>query len=447
MDRPENLDQFLEYIGEHPDHRPTAHILARAQQRETVPHPYTMPGGHLYVFPEFLVFLTTTTTKPGAGLMFKEFIDMEVSTFRTAATLHKWAAHPASLLIDVAKALATGNSARNEEALATALLNANSFFVPLEHIDAVDVGRHMAQTYLRLHTPGGSFIIHEDAAVESWLKGMRSVLGGTWEPELVAQLQAAVRRNQTRAVAPQPSAAPPAPMAPTETSASSTSSAPASHPHSASPALPLPASVQAPKRRRRSGCAAAVVALCLVALVGGGIALASAAARSHSYSSYGSSYSSYGSSSDSAEPTPTATYDDTFDPIFVTNPTPVPPTPTPVPPTWTVRLLSGQYNVTYRNQRAAAGSYFIWFDLSFTNNTAIRQSVSGRDLYLQDTPDHSWAMASFVDQGPFPVDPGYYLKDAQFAWVVPCSETKFRLRFNPDTSTDVYWDETTKGCA
>lgn len=439
MDRPENLDQFLEYIGEHPDHRPTAHILARAQQRETVPHPYTMPGGHLYVFPEFLVFLTTTTTKPGAGLLFKEFIDMEVSTFRTAATLHKWAAHPASLLIDVAKALATDNTARNEEALATALLNVNSFFVPLEHIEAVDVGRHMAQTYLKVRTPGGSFIIHEDAAVESWLKGMRSVLGGTWEPELVAQLQAAVRRNKTRAALPPANGAPPALLALAETSASSTSSGPTSHPLSASPALPLPTSVPAPKRRRGAGCTALVVALCLVLLVGGGVALASAAARSHSYSSYDSSYSSDGSSSDSADPTPTATYDDTFDPILVTN-------PTPVPPTWTVRLLSGQYNVTYRNQRAAAGSYFIWFDLSFTNDTAVRQSVYGRDLYLQDTPDHSWAMASFVDQGPFPVDPGYYLKDAQFAWVVPCSETKFRLRFNPDTSTDVYWDETTKGC-
>jgi hypothetical protein len=102
-----------------------------------------------------------------------------------------------------------------------------------------------------------------------------------------------------------------------------------------------------------------------------------------------------------------------------------------------------------KNHRAHTGDYFIWFDLSFTNNTSKTHSVSGSDLYLclQSDHDQYWAMADFINQGPFSVKPGYYLKDVQFAWVVPCSATKFRLTYFPDSHTNLNWYESTKGCS
>ncbi|HEX8730967.1 MAG TPA: hypothetical protein VF725_02800 [Ktedonobacterales bacterium] len=199
MDMSANLDQFLAYIAEQPNARPAFHLHVRCMPAEQPPtFGYTMPLGDVFAFPEFLVFLTTTNNKPGAGIMLKTMVEMMQENLAYRAKLARWVTHPASILVDVAKALAT--SGLKDNRLEQALASPNSFFVPMSQIRSVEPGRQLTQgLYIKVGTSSGSYIIKQDAAVESWWKGMSTIyLGAPWEPEFTAYLRAAASRNTAR---------------------------------------------------------------------------------------------------------------------------------------------------------------------------------------------------------------------------------------------------------
>lgn len=193
---PPHVDDFLRYLDTHPGVRAGHKIVVRAAAAPALPtFSYSLPSGTLFAFPEFLAFLTLEKAKPGAGVVINYF----VTEGKTIFTLHRWAAHPASILADVAKILGTRAFARQDK-VASALANTNSFFIPFDRLRGVTTGRRSAregrQAYLALDTMDGRYHICEDAATEGWFTSMGSMLGlSEWQPQWVALLKSAAARQ------------------------------------------------------------------------------------------------------------------------------------------------------------------------------------------------------------------------------------------------------------
>jgi hypothetical protein len=196
LDASGNIKRFLEYVAENPNARPAFHLKVRAMPASTPPtFAYTMPLGDAIAFSGFLVFLTTVTDKPGAKIAWNFMVEYMADNIRTRMTIARWATHPASILADVAKALASKGP--KEHKLEQALASPNSFYVPFDRLQRVEAGRQLTQgPYVKVSTLDGDYILHQDAAVEPWLKGMKTALGGQWEPEFTAFLQTAAARNR-----------------------------------------------------------------------------------------------------------------------------------------------------------------------------------------------------------------------------------------------------------
>ncbi len=244
-----HADTFLVYLSAHPNIRPSHTLVARAAATGKLPaFSYTLPSGTIAAFPEFLAFLTQEKASPGTGVIWNLLVDQT----RTLLTLHRWAYHPASILTDIAKILGA-TAFGNEDKLAAALANRNSFFIPLERLTGVTVGRRSAregrQFYLTLTTLDGTYMICEDAATEGWFTSMGSMLGlSPWQPQLIALLQSAAGLNAAKPRAGKAQAASTAP----HPQGSSTATAASAHTSSAS-APPRTASAAGPAGSARAG--------------------------------------------------------------------------------------------------------------------------------------------------------------------------------------------------
>jgi hypothetical protein len=237
---PTNLQRFIQYVADHPALQPSFQLVARAKPASVPPtFSITLPPGVAVAFPDFLVFLTTVTDKPGAKIAWNFAVQSLTAEIKTRLTLARWATHPATILVDVAKAL--GPHAPKEDKLDEALASPNSFFIPFDRIRNVEPGRQLTQgAYIKVATLDGDYIIHQDATRESvWSVTKTVYLGAKWEPQFTAFLQAAATRNAaapTRAdSADSADSALSAPSAP-PTRADSVPSAPSAVPRPARPA-------------------------------------------------------------------------------------------------------------------------------------------------------------------------------------------------------------------
>lgn len=454
-------DDYLRYLASRPNLKAEATFPARGRVGDDVPtFVMSTPFGTLVLLSDYLAFLTLSDVDPGAGVMMREAGRLLVDQLLDQVGL-------VGNLIEAAQSARERSKAA--ERAHKALRNPHSLFIPLSTVTGVEAGRHYTGVqYIKVKTTERNLIFFMEFESKNPFKQIGQLVGA-WHPEVVERLREVARRNRegsaprTAASSSLPQStpqvsAPPAPASrPIPPAPASAPSAPLGYATApmayAPPSTPFvaPALSTPPMRKRHTGRNVVLAMLCL-AVVAGGLALAARASRGLYYQSSGGPGASSGSAPYSSPPTPTPTVDHTFDPISVDPPTPIPtdtpipPTATPIPPTFITRLLSGHYNTTYEGRNAAAGNYYLWFDLSFTNNTSQTQYVDGKDVHLRDGDGNYWNMVAWVNQGPFRVDPGYYLKDVRFVWVVPCSQTDFRLIYHPDSHTNVYWDQSTNGC-
>src|SRR5215218_10137252 len=101
---PPNLQEFLAYVEHSKEIRPEHQFWARVALGDNAPtFSYTLPLGEVILYPQFLVFLTTSNEAPGAKLMLKEYLQAVAATYKAASMLNGWVENPATLLFDVAK--------------------------------------------------------------------------------------------------------------------------------------------------------------------------------------------------------------------------------------------------------------------------------------------------------------------------------------------------------
>jgi hypothetical protein len=174
----------------------------------------SFPRGQAFIFPHYFAFLTTRHFRGGMQF-FEEAWQMSWHSFvkytQTVLKIHKWTAHPASIALDIAKAL--GDSKYQEpKIILKALANQGSFFFPLSDLTDVVAGggsrsgirqrdpRDASRApYFRLVTRDQTYLVqmpvplaHSPVAI---VRTMRQVATSNWQPRALELLQAAAARN------------------------------------------------------------------------------------------------------------------------------------------------------------------------------------------------------------------------------------------------------------
>lgn len=188
---PLEIGKFIEYLDTNRGIRSVRHIVALATHSANPPALFnTLPRGDVFLYPHFLVFLTLTQGNYGAGMLVGKF----VQEAKAMVKLHAWLAHPASFLADVAKSLSEKYS--REDLLEKALNNPNSIFIPLDEVTSVTPRKNPLQgSYIKISTAKGNAVLCQDMNSENLFKASMGYFS-TWEPQIVAALQEAVRRNR-----------------------------------------------------------------------------------------------------------------------------------------------------------------------------------------------------------------------------------------------------------
>jgi hypothetical protein len=112
-----NPSQFVKYIADHPELKPSVMFVAHGY-REAIalgPGPVVadFPRGRAFIFPDYFAFLTTRHF-PGGMQQFEEAGEMFWNNFvifaKTANKFSKWTSNPASIALDIAKALGSSKA-------------------------------------------------------------------------------------------------------------------------------------------------------------------------------------------------------------------------------------------------------------------------------------------------------------------------------------------------
>ncbi|WIG61823.1 MAG: hypothetical protein OJF49_004572 [Ktedonobacterales bacterium] len=190
---------FVKYLAEHPNIRPTKAFDAMAAEAEKLPWPYTWPKGNVLIYPEYLVFLTTRHYKTGV----MAFGEAMLAGMREQFKLYEWVTDPTSLITDLTGKLI--DKYKDPAALSAALGNPNSFFVRLDEVRDVTSGGGYAKgdffkpPYIRIATTTSCFILHMSADFSPWnlvnIKRSLSTITSHWEDEALAQLQQRAKQN------------------------------------------------------------------------------------------------------------------------------------------------------------------------------------------------------------------------------------------------------------
>jgi|SRR5580693_2537526 hypothetical protein len=192
METSPHLQDFLAYLEQGTDLKPEHQFWARVALADTAPtFSYTLPRGEVILYPQFLVFLTTSKDAPGANLMLKEAVQMMAETYKTAFKLNKWVTHPATLLFEVAKWLS--RDFRNENTLASALINPNSIYVPVGSIrDAIFVKGIIALRphHVKVKLDRGTLVIYQDPMTENQFKSLLGQFSGKWQEDFLVRIKA-----------------------------------------------------------------------------------------------------------------------------------------------------------------------------------------------------------------------------------------------------------------
>src|SRR5215470_10292478 len=127
-----HLPEFMDYLGHRQDMKPDKTFEARGAADTSEPPSWRspFPVGKVFLYPQFLAFLTTRKHS-GGGAGYREDVAHRLTGYvKDASMLHKWMIHPASAILDIANILMT----KDPEIVTTALSNPHSFFIPLSKI-------------------------------------------------------------------------------------------------------------------------------------------------------------------------------------------------------------------------------------------------------------------------------------------------------------------------
>ncbi|MDQ1696061.1 MAG: hypothetical protein QOJ03_1414 [Frankiaceae bacterium] len=206
-DTPEQarLKDFVRYLwGTQPTPQPTYSadltgvVLTGLQMpgnRDPGYYATRMPFGKLYIYPDYVVFLTESHNKPGVVPGLSRFLSVLLDAWRVVGF---W--RPIPLARRVYRAITTEELDRLRKPLG----NPNSIVVPRRDITGVSVRKYMLTRYVVLHTADGDIMLAPNAYLG--LVGgfslaallMRSVrmnflgsMGLPWETALVRELNSA----------------------------------------------------------------------------------------------------------------------------------------------------------------------------------------------------------------------------------------------------------------
>ena len=148
-----------------------------------------MPKGDLFIYSGFLVFLTLTSMKPGYFLSLTGLIQEVASTLKTIYS------GPEAIIIDGLKQYFSKHY--NEEELARAMTNPNSFYIPLAIVRAVKKGFKLTQgSYIKVILPNNSFIIEREISLIP-IKTVYQLISPKWR-NVVKMLQEVAQENTAK---------------------------------------------------------------------------------------------------------------------------------------------------------------------------------------------------------------------------------------------------------
>jgi hypothetical protein len=219
MSTTSHLPEFMEYLGKRQDMKPDKTFEARGAAEAFEPpsglfwiNAFTQPffsPGKVFLYPEFLAFLTTTKQSGGAAAYREEVAHNLIDYGKNAYMLHRWMVHPTSAILDIAKIL---TKAKDTHIVTAALSNPLSFFIPLSKIKEVKTGGGYVQgfkekrsfvdfqpPYIRITTDETSYVMYAPTEVSFWnftnVKRSYHMISSKWQTDVVQLLEARVMAN------------------------------------------------------------------------------------------------------------------------------------------------------------------------------------------------------------------------------------------------------------
>jgi hypothetical protein len=194
----QNMEAFWRWLPANQGKKPLHQFEAGAAPRDTLPtFVNTLPGGTVFVFADLLVFSTLDSGQPGLALMGKRFIQENVETWKTLFRLKSWVENPLAFLESAAQWLYQKYPKKDQ--LERVLVNPNSFCLPFSQVRKVESGRYWQGNYVKIATRNQSYLICNQGRGQNLFQLTRALIGGIWQPDLVARLQQAAQANQSRA--------------------------------------------------------------------------------------------------------------------------------------------------------------------------------------------------------------------------------------------------------
>ena len=203
--------QFVKYIADHPELKPSVTFEAFGFREAAMQSlSSSFPRGQAFIFPDYFAFLTTRRFRGGMQLFEEGWLMswQTVATYtQTVLKIHKWTAHPASIAIDIVKAL-DSSEYREPEIVLKALSNPGSFFFPLSDLTGLVArgggeGRPRDRTgagpppYFKLITPDETYLVQMAPRMvptpAAFVRTIRQL--NNWQPRAFELLQEAVARN------------------------------------------------------------------------------------------------------------------------------------------------------------------------------------------------------------------------------------------------------------
>ncbi len=168
MSTASHLPEFMEYLGSRQDMKPDKTFDARAAEAAVLPTGISsFPLGDVFLYPEFLAFLTTRKFSGGAAGYREDVVHRLTEFGKGTFMVHKWFIHPASTISDLAKYF--NNKYQSKQVITDALTNQHSFFVPLSKIKAVNTGGGWPHPpTITITTDETTYLLYQNTDISFW---------------------------------------------------------------------------------------------------------------------------------------------------------------------------------------------------------------------------------------------------------------------------------------
>lgn len=210
METESGIREFAAYLASSPATKPTKVFDAMGAERDSPPRGGTWPAGEVFLYPEYLAFLTRARYGPGIKAYTENVARSLATEGKDLYTLHKMAHLPGlamTVIQQVSKHLKT------KEVVAEALENPHSFAIPLASVQEVSRGGGYASAfsgsdvvemamphlpYLRITTDRSTYIVCQA------LKRMGAVwsikfVTSKWQTDVAEMLEKQAETNRRRA--------------------------------------------------------------------------------------------------------------------------------------------------------------------------------------------------------------------------------------------------------